>query len=69
MSESTCIEHEKFKCNDCKQNAIKNLKPYARYKIANVYDQLDFSSILTLVPAFEYPNWDHCKVSELWKGR
>ena len=50
-----------------RQEAIKKLKPYARFLIKNVYDDLDFGAIIAINNNFEYPDWDHKRVRDLWK--
>lgn len=50
-----------------KKEAIEKLKPYARFLIKNVYDDLDFGAIITLNNNFEYPDWSHKRVRDLWK--
>jgi len=52
-----------------RRDAISLLKPLARKKIAKVYDQGDVAlAIFTLLPSFEYPEWDWRTVGEFLKA-
>ena len=53
-----------------KEEAIKLMRPIQGRLLHNVYDNLtseQFRAILTLVPGFEYPDWDHLPVRALWR--
>lgn len=47
------------------------LKPFSRFKIKTVYNDPDFpvDAVHVLQPDFEYPDWDHERVSKLWKNK
>ena len=52
-------------------DAAERLKPWARYKIKNVYDKPEFpvDAVDILEPDFEYADWAEERVSQLWKRR
>ena len=52
-----------------RKEAIALLKPYSGKRISKVYDDLtdlENDAIFTLVPDFEYPDWDNRRVCDLW---
>ncbi len=52
-----------------RDEAIKTLKPLARKLLRNVYDEMtqaQSDAVFTLVPNFEYPDWDWKRVAALY---